>query len=105
MLLQFMSHELNVAEFATGNQRLCSIWQCWLLILQVAAGFSFHTREQFQFISRFARGEKKKKSQLILRINPFSVIRVLKKYVLQAGSKRPCFNHLKIMYALLYFQK
>lgn len=61
MLLQFMSHELNVAEFATGNQRLCSIWQCWLPILQVAAGFSFHTREQFQFISKFARRKKKEK--------------------------------------------
>lgn len=101
MLLQLvMSHELNVAEFATGNQRLCGIWQCWLLILQVAAGFSFHTREQFQFISKFARG--KKKSQLVLSINPFKVIRALKTILhYKQDSKDPslnCFNHLKIMY-------
>lgn len=69
-----MSHELNVSEIATGNQRLCSIWQCWSLILQVAAGFSFHTREQLQFISKFAGGKKKKKSQLVLSTNPLYAI-------------------------------
>lgn len=67
-----MSHELNVSEIATGNQRLCSIWQHWSLILQVAAGFSFHTREQLQFISKFAGG--KKKSQLVLSANPLYAI-------------------------------
>lgn len=67
-----MSHELNVSEIATGNQRLCSIWQHWSLILQVAAGFSFHTREQLQFISKFAGG--KKKSQLVLSPNPLYAI-------------------------------
>ena len=52
----------DVAESATGSQRLHGIWQGWSLISQVAVGFSFHTREQFQFISKFARrrGEKKK---------------------------------------------
>lgn len=50
-----VSHELNVVGFAAGNQRLCSIWQCWWLMLQVSAGFSSHTREQPGFSSTLAR--------------------------------------------------
>ena len=49
-----------MAESAAGRQRLCGIWQGWSLISQVAVGFSFHTREQFQFISKFARRREKK---------------------------------------------
>lgn len=79
-----MSHELNVSEIATGNQRLCSIWQHWSLILQVAAGFSFHTREQLQFVSKFA-GEKK--SQLVLSTNPLYAIMAFLN-VLQSVSKK-----------------
>ena len=69
-----------MAESATGSQRLRGNWQGWPLISQVAVGFNFYTREQFYLISKFARireKKKKKKSQLVLSINPCSVIIVL----------------------------
>lgn len=52
-----------------------SIWQGWWQFLQVAAGFRNHTREQLQFIPKYAGGGKK--SQLVLTLSatliPFSL--------------------------------